>query len=108
LTDLSECILGHWIHSHEEESESVRVYRRSGYAFPPSRGRTGLEFRENGRLVYHGIRRGDGSEPLSGSWRLDGQNLIRIDVENDQVEPFTLVIMSCGDDILKVSKTKPG
>ncbi len=35
-------LLGHWIHSHEEDAHGVTVYRRKGYSFPPSRGRRGV------------------------------------------------------------------
>jgi hypothetical protein len=106
VTDLAECILGHWIHSHEEDTESATIYRRSGYTFPPSRGRLGLEFQPDGRLIYHGIRGGDGTEHLPGRWKLERPNQIRIEVESAQVAPFTLQVLSCANDILKVLRNR--
>ena len=71
MADLKTCILGQWIHSHEEDAEGVMVYRPANYSFPPSRGRMGFEFREGGKLVYYGIARADGSEQFSGSWVIE-------------------------------------
>src|SRR5215475_12064281 len=56
---LEACILGHWTHSHEEDTPDAMIYRPASYSFPPSRGRMGLEFRSGGDLVYYGIARAD-------------------------------------------------
>ena len=42
MADLKTCILGQWIHSHEEDAKGVMVYRPANYSFPPSRGRVGV------------------------------------------------------------------
>jgi hypothetical protein len=105
MDDLQSCILKHWVHSHEEDGDGVTVYRPSGYAFPPSRGRRGLEFRKGGELVYHGIARADGSEPLSGKWSMEGSDRLRITVDSPRVEPFVLQVVSCDGQTLKVRST---
>ena len=67
----------HWVHSHEEDSAGVAVYRPKGYAFPPARGRKELELSPSGELTEHGYgptdRRTKGGR---GSWRLDGEELV--------------------------------
>jgi len=103
MADLHSCILGHWIHSHEEDAQDVMVYRPENYNFPPSRGRRGFEFREGGELVYFGIDRANGAEQFSGSWVIEGSNLVRINVNSDRIRPFVLHVVSCNDQALKVS-----
>ena len=104
MADLHTCIVGHWIHSHEEDAQGVMVYRPADYKFPPSRGRTGFDFREGGRLVYCGIGRADGPEEYSGSWVVEGPNLVRIKVDSERIQPFVLQVVSCTDQALKVTR----
>ena len=78
----------HWVHSHEEDTQGVRVYRPADYHFPPSRGREGLEFRERGELVYYGITHADGSEASPGRWSIEAGNRVRVEVDNERVRPL--------------------
>jgi hypothetical protein len=104
MEDLQSCILGHWIHSHEEDAQGVTVYRPRGYSFPPSRGRRGFDFREGGKLVYFGIARADGSEEFSGSWVIEDSNRVRINVHSDRIPSFVLDVVSCDGQALKVRR----
>ncbi len=88
MANLRECIVGHWVHSHEEDARDVRVYRPADYGFPPSRGRAGLEFREGGELVYYGIARADGSEESHGRRSIEGSNRVRVEVDDARTRPF--------------------
>jgi hypothetical protein len=38
MANSQECLRRHGIHSHEEDTQDVRVYRPAGYDFPPVRG----------------------------------------------------------------------
>lgn len=104
MRDLEACILRHWIHSHEEDTPGLRVYRPADYNFPRSRGRVGFEFREGGQLVYYGIARADGSEVSPGRWTIEGPNRIAIEVENERIQPFILEVLSCDAETLKVKR----
>jgi hypothetical protein len=104
MQELKKCILHHWIHSHEEDTNEVVVYRPMNYSFPPSRGRIGFEFMEDGMMIYHGIAYTDGSEQSSGHWDIQEQNRIRINVENERIQSFYLEIVSCDEEKLKVKK----
>jgi hypothetical protein len=99
---LNDCLLGRWIRSHEEDAAGQQVYRPASYKFPPARGRTGLEFRGRGELVYLAIARADGSEPMSGSWVLEPPDRVRISVNNARIQPFVLQVVSCSGEMLKV------
>ena len=105
VADLQSCILGRWMHSHEEDAQGVTVYRREGYSFPPSRGRIGFDFRGGGELIYIGIARTDGSEEFSGSWVTEGSNQVRINVNSDRIQPVVLHVVSCDDQALKVRRS---
>jgi hypothetical protein len=104
MANLQECLKRHWIHSHEEDTQDVRVYRPAGYDFPPARGRRGFEFREGEELIYYGIARADGSELFPGRWRIEETDRVRIDVDNERVQPFILEVISCNDETLKVRR----
>ncbi len=58
-----------WIHSYEEDHDDVLVFRPADFAFPPARGRDGLEFRADGTYVDWAIGAGDAADPREGSWR---------------------------------------
>jgi hypothetical protein len=104
MPNLPTCMLKHWIHSHEEDTPDLRVYRPANYAFPPSRGRVGFEFHEGGTLDYYAIGRADGSEQLSGSWKIEGSNVIKINVNSQRIQPFDLQVVACDDQALKVRR----
>jgi hypothetical protein len=64
--------LGRWTHSFEEDHDGLTVYRRDDFAFPPARGRRGVEFRPDGTFVDWAIGRGDAPEPRNGRWQPSG------------------------------------
>jgi len=102
MSDLKTCLVGRWFHSHEEDAEGLQVYRPASYKFPPARGRRGYEFRDGGELVYLGIARTDGAEPMAGAWALDAGDRLRISVKNANVQPVALQVVSCSAEMLKV------
>jgi hypothetical protein len=102
MPNLPGCLLGKkWIHSHEEDTD-VRVYRPDTYGFPPARGRTGFEFREGGELTYVGIARSDGSDEINGRWSFVEPNQVTIELDSERIQPFTLHIRYCDDEVLRV------
>ena len=65
-------LLKRWLHSHEEDSSSLRVYRPESFHFPLSRGRSGFEFRRDGSYVEIGIAPTDRPEETEGRWVVEG------------------------------------
>ncbi|WP_020393085.1 hypothetical protein [Kribbella catacumbae] len=51
----------------------MTVYRRDDFAFPPARGRRGVEFRADGTFTDWLIGRGDAPEAHPGRWSATGQ-----------------------------------
>lgn len=74
----TSALVGHWVHSHEEDSHGSFVYRRAGYPFPRSRGRAGFDLRADGTLIGHGLGPSDRSAGSVGTWSItpDGSTLV--------------------------------
>jgi hypothetical protein len=68
MADVPAELLGHWVHSHEEDSGDVRVYRPADYDFPPARGRRGFELKPDGELLVYGPGATDRPEAATGRW----------------------------------------
>ena len=71
-------LINHWTHSHEEDSGDSTVYRPSTHGFPPSRGRSGWEFRSDGSVIRHAIAPTDGIARDTGTWSLAGNQTLTI------------------------------
>ena len=92
-------LLGHWVHSHEEDSGDLRVYRPAGYAFPPARGRRGFELLPDGAYVAHGPGPTDKPTSAPGRWEPAGDGRVRIgdeELEIVSLEPDRLVVRPLG------------
>jgi hypothetical protein len=70
-----EGLVGHWVHSHEEDSGDLRVFRPRSFQFPPSRGREELELKADGSSVVHSPGPVDVPEETAGTWELDRETL---------------------------------
>jgi len=64
----------HWVHSHEEDTETENVFRPASFRFPPSRGRKSFFLKPNGKLVEHSLAATDGTQEVLGTWQLDDNN----------------------------------
>lgn len=104
VNDLEACLVGHWMHSHEEDTAEVAIYRREGYPFPPARGRTGFEFLADGRAVYFGIAATDGTSQVPGHWEVQEPDTVRVTMDDQRVPPIVSRVHSCGPDLLTLSR----
>jgi hypothetical protein len=96
-------LLQHWMHSHEEDSGDVRVYRPADYEFPPARGRRGFELEPGGEAAIYGPGPSDRPEATTGRWEFSGAGsgsgrlkLGGEELEIVSVEPDRLVVRSSG------------
>ena len=64
-----------WVHSHEEDGPDTLVFRPADYAFPPSRGRAGLDLRDDGTYAESLPGADDRPAEAEGTWRLAGRTL---------------------------------
>ena len=70
-----EGLVGHWVHSHEEDSGDLRVFRPRSFKFPPSRGREELELKADGSSVVYSPGPADVPQEAAGTWELEGETL---------------------------------
>ncbi|MFI2280833.1 hypothetical protein [Nocardia beijingensis] len=94
-------ILGIWVHSHEEDTATVSIYRPCDFPFPRSWGRCGLEFGEDGTVVEYRPGADDRARVTTGSWRDlgDGRYSMSFPAE-DAAEPITRTRQRVGDALL--------
>ena len=72
-----DALYQHWVHSHEEDTNTEIVFRPATYNFPRSRGRRSFELKPNGTLVEGGMAPDDRRQETQGTWALqDGDKLV--------------------------------
>jgi hypothetical protein len=102
--NLPSQIFRRWTYSREEDQGDILVYRSDKYQFPPARGREGLEFREDGEFIRYQIGSTDRNSAISGRWSTQEPNIVEVHFPNHSTSPYTLRILECDEQILKVNK----
>ncbi len=64
-------LIGHWIHSHEEDRDGQMIFRRQGFAFPRARGRAAFELQPGHVMMDRPIAPSDGNLGKEGRWTLN-------------------------------------
>jgi hypothetical protein len=93
-----------WIHSREEDTNEIQVYRPSTFNFPLSRGRIAFEIEKSGIFIQYGIGPDDTRKKVKGNWTIEEPNTIRIDFADKSVKSYKMKIILCNDDIIKIRK----
>ncbi len=97
-------LFGSWLHSFEEDSGDITVYRPADYAFPPARGRAGVEFRPDGAFVELAIGRGDAHQATIARWQAEPSGRVRIVYPGNARAPITLEIVQVDENVLRLRK----
>lgn len=94
-----------WIHSYEEDSGDVMVYREQGFDFPPSRGREGFQINADSTFILYGIAPTDGVQKKKGRWTLkDGKLQVAFDGHESAGGFFSIELLSFENGLLKTRK----
>jgi hypothetical protein len=107
MTELPRTVFGDWLHSFEEDTEDIAVFRPSGYHFPAARGRRGFELHEDGRFVRYEIAPGDGLRALPGRWRALDTRTIEAEVEGRMPSVFEVAEADASVLKLRFPESKP-
>lgn len=100
---IPETLHQHWVHSHEEDSNTEMVFRPATFNFPRSRGRTAFELRPDGSLVEFGIGPTDRRQESKGTWKLEGEKL-SFYAGAESTPRRVLIILSADRDRLIIKK----
>ncbi len=102
MTEPPKELFGRWIHSFEEDTPGVAVHRPPDFAFPPARGRRGLEFAADGTFVDHPIGRGDAPDTFRGVWHSDDGRRFTVSFPGTARPGRTLEVLFCDGRVLKL------
>src|SRR4051812_13927101 len=91
---------GKWVHAHEEDTPTERVFRPAGSALPRSRGRTGFELNSDQTAAHLGIGRGDETDRAAGTWELEEGDPPRLVIRLATGETQSLPVVSLANDRL--------
>lgn len=81
----------YWQHSYEDDKGDTIAFRPKEYDFPPSRGREGFEFKENGLFYKYMIAPADGIVTVQGSWKkLEEKNTFFIQLNDNSEYDYPL------------------
>ena len=94
----------HWVHSHEEDTDTEMVFRPADFAFPRSRGRASFELKKDGTLIDHGIGAGDASTETRGTWSAPSADEVAFFQGAAKKPSRLLKIIHAEDDRLVVKK----
>jgi hypothetical protein len=94
----------HWVHSHEEDTETERVFRPASFAFPRSRGRSAMALKSDGSLVETGPGPIDRPQEGQGSWKLAEDNTLSIHETGKKKPKRTMKIVSLDRNRLVLKK----
>jgi hypothetical protein len=94
----------HWVHSHEEDTETERVFRPASFAFPRSRGRSAMNFKPGGGLVETGPGPTDHPQESRGTWTLEDNATLSFCEKGKKRPKRAIKIVSLDQDRLVVKK----
>jgi hypothetical protein len=102
MDGLPDCLFKRWIHSFEEDSGAIQVFRPSDFDLPLTRApRYCYEFRKNGQVNRIGSGPSDAMTENKGKFRKTGEKKIILFLEG-LAKPTAIEILYCDDHILKI------
>jgi len=89
---LDSTIYQSWVHTFEEDTNTEKVFRPTGYPLPPARGREGIEFQRGGKVIYRAIGPVDLPVQYEGSWTMTDKNTMQVQIPDysDQSQSFRI------------------
>jgi hypothetical protein len=95
---------GHWVHSHEEDTDEESVFRPATFNFPRSRGRSSFELKPGGGLVEQHPGPTDRPEETEGSWKLEDDQTLSFFGKSSRKPLKVLRVVSVSKDRLVLKK----
>lgn len=93
-----------WLHSYEEDTDTLKIYRPSTFDFPLGWGRDGMTIRKDGGFVLHDIAPNDAMVDITGHWKPITDARLEVSFPSSDKETFILQIEELNSKILKIKK----
>jgi len=97
-------IFQHWIHSREEDTSGLEVFRPEEFAFPPSFGRDGFEMKRNGQFIQDDIGPADGIVHVLGRWKLLNPQAVAVSFPGTAREGYAFEIEAVDNAVLQIRR----
>jgi hypothetical protein len=99
-------ISGQWLHSFEEDTGDVQVYRPLDHEFPPARrGREGIEFLPDGTFIDKSVGPADAHVKTQGRWEYAGSGTVRLTFEDPQRRARVVEVVECDEQKLCIRRS---
>ncbi len=98
MPDKTAYLTKEWVHSHEEDSNGVTVYRPPSFAFPLSRGRSSMHLKKDGTLLETGPGATDRPEDSAGTWTLEAGSMLSLS-RNKQAKAKYEIVSASADKL---------
>ncbi len=92
-----------WIHSYEEDTKDLKVYRPSSFDYPLGWGRAGMKFKEDGCITLYEIAPNDKQIQIQGIWKQVSKELFEITFPSGEKETFIIEIKKLKPEILIIN-----
>ncbi len=97
------CLLGKWVHAREEDTESSRTYRPSGWPLPLSRlVRHMLEFEPDHRVVSRVGGPADTRIGREGRWNVEPGEPLLLQLTWHDRPPTLVEVTTCVKELLQL------
>jgi hypothetical protein len=104
LKQMDAVIFQKWLHSYEEDTKDMKVYRPSSFDFPRGWGRVAMKFDEKGGFILYDIAPNDAIVQVIGTWRQISDGKLKISFPSAEKEDFMMEVEEINSEILKVRK----
>jgi hypothetical protein len=93
-----------WTYSHEEDTDTERVFRPATFPFPRSRGRISFDLRPDGTVIERGIGPTDRRTETTGRWGLTPDGILEFKHEPNGPAHQRYKVRSVTKDELRLSR----
>ena len=104
MSPVPSCLLGRWVHSWEEDSADIRIYRQADSQLPLSRmPRHVLEFEADQHVVSRVGGPADARIARAGRWHVEAGEPMRLGIDwLDASQPTLVEVVTCSDELLQI------
>ena len=101
-----QAIFQKWLHSYEEDTPGITIYRPSAFDYPLGWGRRGMKFKEDGCFTLYDIAPNDEQIQIFGNWKSVSKDQLEITFPVGEKESFIIEIKELKPQILKITSIK--